>query len=292
MNLAHLTLAAAKAEARRLTKNLVRRVDRVVKAGAGNRATSEARELAARVKAQEPTTRNGWVKLAAQLRDVDRAPGTRTSTAPRVAATERSRARRDDLVARATNPAKARRLTDAEAREATRILRHRLTDRARAIRKATGENHSTRKLEEALRAPTDTPQQRKALLNRLAKIDSYKGSTITGARELMARGVELLGPSYAKMSVDEQTAVWDAVHRYQRDHAVGSQDAVDAFKTVLADKTGAAKVVFSGKGPTLRAYIAATDEEATAQMIEDSNQQRLKDRFLARRGTVVDFTVY
>lgn len=270
-----LTKEAAKNLAKKTAKNLDRRAERLVKRNLISDPIREVRDLKEGISTAK--TRNDWVKLAGKAMRLDNTPLLRIATAPaeikkrrEKAARAAERARKDLLVERASDPNETRHMDTEELREANRIMRARLRGKANATKKHEGETFATRKLEEFLDespAPKDaTRNQLIRQVKRLNEISTFQGLTPQGARDLKERGVKILGEAYRSMTMSEQAAVWDAVHRYATVHSMKSAEAAAVMNESLNANGSPFAVAFEHHSDgRITAFLAKTKEEADVE---------------------------
>lgn len=270
--LSALSKEAAKDLAKKTAKNLERRAGRLVERNLTSGALGEVRDLAGAIATAK--TRNDWVKVAGKALKLDQNPLTRVATAPteikkrrEKAARAAERARKDSLVARASNPAESRYMDTEELREANRIMRARLRGKANATKRQEGDTYAIRKLDQFLEenAPTKAATRNQLIRQgkRMGEISEFQGLTPQGARDLKERGVKILGDAYRSMTMSEQAAVWDAVHRYAAVHSMKSAEAAVVMNESLNANGSPFAVAFEHHSDgRVTAFLAKTQKEA------------------------------
>lgn len=180
--------------------------------------------------------RSELLKVASEFNKLDTSPGTRVQTAANAYRREQQAKRRSDLLEALNNPQAASRLTAPELKEAAQLARKKMRDQARYVEKKTGSStHATRKLKEATAQKLSSMNRNQLLshVSRLGDISRYEGMTVQGAREQMARGVEWFGDQWMNYSPEEQSAIWDEVHKYRAAHETRSDVAIYTIKEQL-----------------------------------------------------------
>lgn len=288
--LSTLTKAKAKELAQKTARNLDRRAERLAKRNLISEAIIEVKDLKESV--AKAKTRNDWVKVAGKALQLDNSPLMRVATAPaeikkrrEKAARAAERARKDDLVARASSTWSSRYMSEDELIEANKILRARVQGRANATKRAEGETFATRKLDEFLdrNAPIKLASRNQLIrqAHRLAEINEFAGITPKGARELKERGAKLIGPKYMTMTVAEQGAIWDAIHSYVAMRGVTSEEAAQIMNSSLNSQGSPVAVAFDYHSDgRVSAYLAPTQSEADT----DRYHQRVRMDVLRKKA--------
>lgn len=168
----------------------------------------------------------------ARMRRLDKAAGTRAQTFQKAA----KRAYNADLVERAKDPNMIIRMTADELSDTLSAQRSRLRGRLRSVKKAIGgDNIMTHRAENLLKEKTKgaSINRLRSLVNNSAKALKSKSLTPDGAKEIVQRGVDLLGDVYLELDDEQRSALWKAMRREMELNSISSPDAIEIVKTAV-----------------------------------------------------------
>lgn len=270
--------------------NMAKRSKRIQEMGMKTKDMTRVEEAKAQLgelKGEPGSKRNDFLKLAAKVDKLDRAPGVRVPTVAREYRKEREAERRHQLLSDLGVPAKASKMSREELKEAVQVKQKQMRDQARSTRRAVGETHAIRKFDEAREEfGSVRGKTRNELLSygsRLSRISDYEGMTPAGARMQAERGVKWFGDQWRRFSMEEQGAIWDKVNEYSAAHEVRSEVAINYVKEQLDEmsRIGIAQPVFDRDPSTGKIrdvdFGFTPDESKAKQMKRRAVQSAISD---------------
>lgn len=278
-----LTASELRAVAAQKTANISKRVARLKARGIETDAVRQFDALRAAPAAQ---TRNELLGRAAELTKLDNNPGLRATTAPKVYTREQTRAARDALIARASNPATAQHMSQQELGQALSAMRRRMTAQANRLAKighsaAVAEYRKFQAMSTLDKALTLNQMRRRAKI--LAKIAGSKTWTPQGVRDVEARGVKTFGSAYANANPQQKSALYDLMHEYQERYNVTSPEAGDMIHNLINTQNLHVRYVTRGDG-SLQAVVGHTAHAVEIAAARAAAKDAAKMRFMQPTG--------
>ena len=272
--------AALRSDATRIGANISKRLTRLsskdVKGGdiLIERLKAELEEI----RAMPVTNYREAQSKEARMRRLDKAAGTRDRSFQKAA----KRAYNDDLVAQAKDPNKIIRMSKDQLAESYTVLRSRLRDRVRRVKKSVGNNYMTHLVEGFLDEhdlKTADHNKLRSLVNKSSKYLATKTLSVQGASAHIEKGADLVGERYRTWSDKQRTAFWNAVHREMEVSGLSSTASIEVVKTALADTK--LQTVFSEDVSTgeLTAYIGRSLNEAKVKAKRAEMDRRMGDEY-------------